>query len=416
MNLKNPDGIFQNIHLGINYQNIEESRHNRNFGSQFRNHRIENVGVFGADLDFQLVMKSHDIHFGADMQLNNLKSTANKENIVNGTIGKLDTRYPDGINKMNNFAVYISHTWNITKKLMLTNGIRVGYSSLHSTLIDTALLFHLPYTIIDQKTPVYSGSTGLIYSPSDDLKISLLLSTGFRVPNVDDMSKIFASSPGAVIVPNIHLKPELTFNYELGITKILTNKIRWENFIYYTRFSNAVVTDKAIFQGKDSIMYDGAMSRVFANQNKGKANLYGFSSNFISQLNDNFKISFVMNYTYGRIKTDTTDYPLDHIPPFMSRLACTYSNKNFSSDFFVNYNGWKRLKDYNLGGEDNEQYATADGMPAWLTANIHVSYRIHKLITLQAGADNIFNTQYRTFASGINAPGINIFAALRFQY
>jgi hemoglobin/transferrin/lactoferrin receptor protein len=41
---------------------------------------------------------------------------------------------------------------------------------------------------------------------------------------------------------------------------------------------------------------------------------------------------------------------------------------------------------------------------------------VQKLITLQAGVDNMFDIQYRTFASGINAPGRNIFAALRFNY
>ena len=127
-------------------------------------------------------------------------------------------------------------------------------------------------------------------------------------------------------------------------------------------------------------------------------------------------LSFGMNYTYARIKTDSSDAPLDHIPPFMARVQLTYTNKNFSSDFFVNYNGWKKLKDYYLNGEDNEQYATADGMPAWFTANLRVSYKVNKLLTLQAGVDNIFDTQYRTFASGINAPGRNVFAAIRFHY
>ncbi|HMT28005.1 MAG TPA: TonB-dependent receptor, partial [Bacteroidia bacterium] len=131
---------------------------------------------------------------------------------------------------------------------------------------------------------------------------------------------------------------------------------------------------------------------------------------------DNFIFSLGLNYTYGRIKTDSSDVPLDHIPPFMARMGLTYLNNNFSSDFFINYNGWKKLSNYYLNGEDNEQYATADGMPAWFTVNLRLSYKVHKVVTLQAGVDNMFDTQYRTFASGINAPGRNIFAAVRFHY
>jgi len=413
MNFKNQEGTFQSIHFGVNYQDIEESRHNRNFGSDFRNNRVENVGVLGANLDFQKMIKSSNIRFGADLQINSLKSTANHYNIVTNTATKLDTRYPDGDNMMNTIGMYFTHTWKINDQLILNDGVRFGYASIHSTLIDTALLFHLPYTTIDQKSPVYSGSIGLIHNPSDDVKLTLTISTGYRVPNIADISKIFTSAPNAVIVPNVNLKPERTINYELGVTKIFNEKTRWENFVYYTQFADAIVTDSATFNGLDSIMYDGTMSQVFSNQNKGEAYLYGFSSNIISKLNENFVFSLLSSYTYGRIKTDTMDTPLDHVPPFMARTQLSYSKDKFSSDFFINYNGWKKLKDYHLNGEDNEQYATPDGMPAWFTVNLRVSYKVCKNATLQAGVENIFDTQYRTFASGINAPGRNIYFALR---
>jgi hemoglobin/transferrin/lactoferrin receptor protein len=313
---------------------------------------------------------------------------------------------------MLNTALYFSHTWEINKKLILTDGVRIGYSSLHSTFVDTSF-YHFPFTEVTQKNPVYSGSIGLINNPSEDWKLSLLVSTGYRVPNVDDLSKVFESAPGMVIVPNPDLKPEQTVSTELGITRIFNGKTRWDNSIYYTQFYNAIVTDKYTFNGQDSILYDGEMSQVMANQNKEKAYIYGFSSNLSSQCNENIYLSMMINYTYGRIKTDSSDYPLDHIPPFMARLQMIYSAGNFNADFFVNYNGWKKLKNYNLNGEDNEQYATPEGMPAWFTVNFRASYLVQKFITVQAGVDNIFDTQYRTFASGINAPGRNIFVAVR---
>jgi len=319
--------------------------------------------------------------------------------------------------------VYISHTWKINDELTLTDGVRLGYSTIHSTLADTLnppdpYPANPPYTVIDQKTPDYSGSIGIINSPSNDVKLSFLISTGFRVPNVDDVTKIFDPAPGTVRVPNVNLKPERTVNYELGISKMFGEKSRWENSVFYTDLYDAIVVDKSTYNGKDSIMYDGTLSKVYSCQNKGRAFIYGASTNFKSQLSEHVMMSLAMNYTYGRIKTDSVDTPMDHIPPFTTRLFFTYTNKKFSSDFFINYNGWKHLKDYavDAGAEDNSEYATADGMPAWFTANLHMAYKVHKLITLQAGIDNVFDTQYRTFASGINAPGRNIFVALRFHY
>jgi hemoglobin/transferrin/lactoferrin receptor protein len=412
LNYKNNEALFQDIHLGINYQSIEESRVSRKFGKTNLASRIENVSVMGMNLDCQRSIAAHKIRFGFDAQYNSLKSTAHEKNIDTGIETPLDTRYPDGDNTLTNAAIYVSHTWQISDQLVLNDGLRLGMSKLHSTISDNSLL-NFPVTSVDQTNPVYSGSIGLINNPSDDLKLSILVSTGFRVPDVDDLSKIFETGPGSVIVQNSDLKPEKTVNTELGVTKIFNNHTRWENTVYYTHFIDAIVTDKFKLNGKDSVVYDGTMSQVYANQNKGEAFLYGFSSNFKSQLDKNFLFSCMINYTYGRIKTDTADAPLDHIPPFMARLGMSYTNNNFSSDFFVNYNGWKRLKNYNLGGEDNEQYATPEGMPAWFTINLHASYKLCKSIALQAGVDNIFDTQYRTFASGINAPGRNVFIALR---
>ncbi len=422
-NYDDANGKLNGIHFGLNYQALEESRHNRNFGNNWLKNRIENVNVIGANIDMQKTIKNHELRFGADMQLNSLKSTANKRDIVADTTAKFATRFPDGKNHMNNFAAYISHTWKISKMLTLVDGLRVGYSSLHSTLADPTnppdpLPASPPFTDINQKTIVYSGSLGIISTPTDDLKLSFLVSTGFRVPNVDDVTKIFDPAPGTVRVPNVNLKPEKTVNYELGVTKIFNGNTRWENYVYYTDLYDAIVVGESTFDGKDSILYDGSMSKVYSNQNKGRAYIFGFSTNVRSQLSQHFTMAFGLNYNYGRIKTDSVDTPMDHIPPFMANLLLNYTYKKFSSEFFINYNGWKRAKDYavDAGAEDNLVYGTPDGTPAWFTANLRASYDFCKYASVQVGVDNIFNTQYRTFSSGINAPGRNIFAAIRLHY
>jgi hemoglobin/transferrin/lactoferrin receptor protein len=415
MNLANPRLNFQNIHFGLNFQSLDESRHNRNFGSVILKNRIEQVGVLGANLDFQKIVKEHNIRFGGEMQLNNLKSTAHTTDIITRSIAKLDTRFPDGVNRMNNLAAYYSHTWKISEQLILNDGVRVGYSAMHSTLVDLPTQFNLPYHAIDQKTPVYSGSLGLNHSPSDHVKFSFLVSTGYRIPNIDDMSKIFAPSPGEVIVPNVSLKPERTINYEIGMTRLFTENTRWESSVYYTQFVDAVVTSADTFNGKDSILYDGFMCKVVSNQNKSKAYIYGFSSNLISRFSNKLTISAMVNYTYGRIKATFGETPLNHIAPFMARGQIAYADRKFSSEFFVSYNGWKRAADYcsDSAGEDNLNYATPLGMPAWCTLNLRGSWKISKTITFQSGIDNILDTQYRTFASGINGSGRNLFISLR---
>lgn len=416
LNYTSETGFLNAAHVGMNYQNLEESRHNRTFNNSILKHRIEQVDVIGLNVDLFKRNQQHEFRFGLDGQYNMLQSKANSEDIITGESKTIDSRYPDGSNMITYGALYFSHTYKINPELTLVDGLRGGFSLLHSTLNDTAIMFSLPYKEIEQRTPMYSGNIGIISKPNDHTKVSFMVSTGYRVPNIDDMSKIFGSSKNIVIVPNTSIRSEKTVNYELGITTIMNSKTKWETSLFYTDFYDITVVDKFQLNGKDSLMYDGTMSRVYANQNKGRAYIYGLSTNLTSALNKNFSVHMMMSYQYGRIKTDSTDYPLDHISPFYSRLSLRYNNKKFSSDFYIVYNGWKRINDYYLNGEDNEQYATPQGIPAWFTLNVRASYTINKYFQVDAGIDNILDTQYRVFASGINAPGRNMIVALRANF
>jgi hemoglobin/transferrin/lactoferrin receptor protein len=123
-----------------------------------------------------------------------------------------------------------------------------------------------------------------------------------------------------------------------------------------------------------------------------------------------------LTYTYGRIKTDTIDYPLDHIPPVYGKVSLIYLTKKLKSEFFILFNGWKKKKDYNMFGEDNFDYATQYGMPAWYTINIILFYQLNRYIQFNIGMENILDANYRTFSSNISAPGRNFKAGLRITW
>jgi len=415
MSYQRQDAYFQHVAVAVNYQYIEESRHNRNFGKTSLNHRTEFVNVAGLHADMQHKAGKHDVRMGLDGQYNMLQSTAYVTDINTGATADLDTRYPDGSNRMNNTAVYYTHSYKVSEEMMLTDGARLGMNTLRSSFEDTTF-FKFPYTSVAQINPVYAFNAGAIWTPTKKWKLALALSTGFRAPNVDDLSKVFESAPGSIIVPNNKLLPEKTYNAELNITKILGQHTIWDNSLFYTNIADAIVTSKFSYNGADSIVYNGVKSRVLANQNNNSAYITGFSSNLKVYLLANWQIGASCTYTYGRIRKGDTTSPLDHIPPFFARASVDYKHRRTSAGFFVQYNAAKKLKDYYLNGEDNEQYATKEGMPAWFTLNIRGSYQINKSLALQAGIDNIMDVQYRVFASGINGPGRNIFGTLRYQF
>ncbi|MCX7729499.1 MAG: TonB-dependent receptor, partial [Bacteroidia bacterium] len=356
------------VRIILNYQNIEESRHSRRFNNNTRKSQIEDVKVYGFNLDAVKKWEKHHLQYGLDIQYNTVQSTAKFTNIVTQVQTLADTRYPDGGNQMTWASFYLSHKWFIqNEKIILVDGIRVGKAYLHSKFNDTTF-FKFPFREAKQDNWTYSGNLGIIHNINTQWKLSCLVSTGYRVPNVDDLGKVFDTKPGSVIVPNPNIKPEKTINEDISIQYFFGKNSYLSNTLFYTQIFDAIVTDKFQYNGQDSIVYNGVKSQVLANQNKRKAYIYGFSSELLIEPHPFIDFSFSLNYTYGRIKTDSSDYPLDHIPPLFGKVSFRYKpSKNLNFQIFSIFNGPKQLKDYNLFGEDNLQYAPSTGTPAWFT-------------------------------------------------
>ncbi|HEY5691913.1 MAG TPA: TonB-dependent receptor [Cyclobacteriaceae bacterium] len=403
------------LSLTASFQDIEESRNDRRFNNNNLRSRIENVNVFGITLDFKKSIKRSDIRYGLDGQFNTLKSTAHATNIVTGVQSNSDTRYPDGDNSMNTVAGYFTHTYKINPQFTLTDGVRIGGSWLHAAFYDKSF-FPFPFNEVDQNNLLSSANLGLIYAPTS-WKFSIMISSGFRAPNIDDLGKVFESTPGNVIVPNPDLESEKTLNADLAITKFIGSNTRIETAFYATQFSDAIVTLPSTFNGQSTINYDGTPSQVLANQNKGKAYILGYNIGLHTSITDQVTASASFNYTKGRVLNEGgPETPLDHIPPFFGRISIRYNSEKLKTEIFSNFNGWKTLDNYSNSGEDNLNYATPRGMPSWYTLNLRGSYEFNSIFAIQVGVDNLFDLQYRVFASGINAPGRNIFGTLRIHF
>lgn len=402
------------------YQDVEESRHDRRFNNNNLNHRTEKIKVGGLTIDLQKKIKSNQLRYGFDSQFNNLTSTAYRENITNGATSALDTRYPDGENVENYWALYATHTLPINNEWTLNDGVRVGGSYLHSTFVDKSF-FPFPYDDITQKNTYISGNLGIIYTPTS-WKFSLMSSSGYRVPNIDDAAKVFesvqgsATTTGTLVVPNPALSPEQTINGDLSITKFFGSKARLEGVLFATDFFDAIVMQPSTLNGQSTVIYNGFPANVVSSQNAGKAYIYGYSIGGQVEIVSKLNLTGSYNYTYGRVKqNDGSKTPLDHIAPVFGRVGINYTHEQFYAELFSSFSSWKHVEDYSSSGEDNLQYATPKGMPSWYTINLRASYTL-KMFTLQAGIDNIADLQYRQFASGINSPGRNIFGTLRVKF
>jgi hemoglobin/transferrin/lactoferrin receptor protein len=393
-------------------QLISESRYSRRFNNQYRKGQDEFVAVYSINGDFQKTIKRNTINYGFEMTSNDVTSKARSTNIDNSSDSqKADTRYPDGGSQMNTYSIYLTDQFKISEKAFLNAGLRYNSSNLSAEFIEKTF-FPFPFNTIEQKSGALTGNIGLVFNPSDKTKISVLGSSGYRTPNIDDLAKVFDSTPQTLVVPNPDLKPEYTYNGEATISQKIGNRIRIEGTYFYTSFRNAIVIDAFTLNGQSTVSYAGQNSKVVAAQNKAKALVRGWNINVFANLAKGLNLSSTLNQTKGNL-VDDKDTPLDHVPPMFGRTALSYQKGKIQAEVFSIYNGWKKLAEYSPSGEDNLIYATPDGMPSWWTLNLRTGFQFNKNLSLQLACENILDKNYRNFASGISSAGRNFVITLR---
>lgn len=415
--LNGDSSIYDRASFIFAFQKIDQDRITRRRNNNIRNTQKEDVNVISLNADMVKQAGKHEIRYGLEVTHNIVTSTATDLNIVDNTETVGVTRYADGGSTMSTAAVYFSHSYEIGEKLVLSDGIRFTYTMLHSEWTDTTF-YPFPFKENDLNSFAPSGNVGLVYRPCNAFSTHVLFSTGFRSPNVDDMSKVFGTTATTLVVPNPDLKPEMVFGGEWGMDVMLAPNARWSLVGFYSKMTNAIVVKEFQLGGQDSVLYDGNMAQVVAPQNVDNAYIAGFSTSLSADFGSHFSFRSTVTATYGRYMDTENDtvIPMDHIPPVFGQTGLVYHWRGLEAEVFTRYNGWKHLADYSPSGEDNLAQATAYGTPAWATLNFRATYQVNKYAGVSFACENILDQNYRNFASGISSPGRNFVVALRLHY
>lgn len=410
------------LRLTLSFQKIKEERFQRRYGTLNRDRRTEDLYIPALNVDVYKTWEAapgrkdrHELRYGVEWQHNQLHSEAGRQNInINGPEMPITTRYPGQGNLQTQGGIYFTHSWEFNPRWVLTEGIRGNYQYLRSEFsAENLSLLPLPFPpVILEKYTSLSGSIGLVRIPRDRWRLSLYYSSGFRAPNVDDLSRFFDSRPGASLqVPNPNLTSERTHSFEVSTQWSSLIKPTGRRFVFewvssISRAQGLISPAPFRFNGQDSVLFDGIMTQTVANINLDKAWIYYIYQSFQFDFNKSWSIFHRITYTRGRIEDGN---PLDHIPPLFGKGGLQYQKSGWIAEAGVIWNGNKKLKDMRLNAEDNERFGTSEGFPGWYCINIKGMYIYKKKYTFSFGIDNLLDQHYRLFASGISAPGRNIY-------
>lgn len=417
--------FYDRMNLTLSFQDIEESRIDRKFGKTRLRTRTESLKIFGTNIDWQKKQsQTLQFNYGLEFYHNTVTSFNHEENIQTGEVRTSDdpaspakTRYPQGGNTMNFFGAYFNLKKNISPWLIGSAGARLSATNLHSDFGNNPL--DLPVTVIEQQNQGLTGNLGLVAKLPKKWRIALSVSSGFRTPNVDDAGKLFDSGNGIVRVPNAHLKPEKTYNLDLSVFKSLAHdRIHLELTGYHIWLTDMLRISNTTINGQDSLLFDGQLSQVQHNSNIGLGVIYGAFASIRAEITRNITLFSSLSWVKGEDRTEgRTNNNLDHIPPAFGQTSIKFKHKKMRHEVYANYQYWKFADEFGDPGIDRLLFAVPNkGIPAWTTFNYRLNYSFHPLLTVQVAVENILDTHYRTFASGLNAPGRNFIVSLRGKF
>lgn len=409
------------------FQHIEESRIKRRFGSLTRENQTENVHVFSLNGDFETTKKENiSFAYGFEWIYNKIASNAFSQDLLveeNTIVGlsnlqSIPTRYPSDGSQYLISAVYGNYRLDLNPKMTLSLGGRLTATQLDAYWKEEAMI-DANLRQVTSKNNALTGSLALSYRPDISWQINLLFSSGFRAPNIDDLGKI-RENRGLLLVPNPNLKPEFVYNIDGGISYIPRNDALALNARFYIsslqdyigRMPYYILSDISTAE-MTTIQFSEEAVITQANSNIGNASIYGASFEGLWKLNPT--ISLLGNLTYTHASTNEFIGPLPSILPFFGGGTVRFQSDRFQLSLSTRFNAAKSAEDYSLGGEDGLEetplsidefgYFNFVGTPKWMTYSLNSNYRLKENIKLNLALENIFDVHYRTFASGISAPG-----------
>jgi hemoglobin/transferrin/lactoferrin receptor protein len=418
--------------LTLAQQRTEVGRVTRNFDEVMERIQRDAVRMRTVNVDrHDQLSASFTLNSGVEMVWNAVKSVGINKNISTLAETATKARYSDSGATTQMHSVFAQGIYKMAKTgTVIQGGVRVSKYSLEA-LFSTANPWKLPYQSISFATTTPSYDLGLTQQLKKGLLLKASVNQAYRNPNVDDMTKVFDSKPGAkLLVPSADLKAERSTTVDLGVLWRKDRSFAIEAGVFSSAVKNLLLDQPGTLNGEDSLMYDGRLTPVYQLQNVALGEISGMYLNAKVRLVKDLWFSGSLTQTQGiyRLNDAAAEQPLDHIPPVYGQASLRWNGKGWFAEAQCLFNGMKKAEDYSSSGEDNQEIqpigladingdGKADGFnPAWQCWNIRGGYQHRSGLTATLAIENVLDLHYRYFASGMSAAGRSVNVSLAYSF
>ncbi len=383
---------MQQFQITASAQQSLEGRQSQKTGSKLKREEEDDVRVLGLSVEVHSRFGARwSAISGLEFYADKVGSQARDVDQESGAASMLRGLYPDGARQAS-AAAFTAHTiaW---EQLSLRLGLR--YNAFRIAIEDPTF----GDTRISPSALV--GNAAATYRLNDRHAISASLNTGFRSPNINDLSS-FGSFDFGIEVPSQGLSPERSLTAEAGY-KLTSGRLAGGLALYRAWLSNLIARVPASYQGQPT--YNG--EDVYKKENIEESFIEGYELELIYRLSEGLSAAVNFTSTFGH--NTSADTPMRRIPPKFGRLALTYEqNRGWFGQAELLFAGRQgRL----APGDLSDHRINPGGTPAWEVVNLRGGYRFRRF-HLHAGLQNLLDEAYRFHGSGIDGPGRSVWVGV----
>jgi outer membrane receptor for ferrienterochelin and colicins len=364
----------------------ERTSFDRIEGEEPRSPRITNVVIDGRAT---VPLGDHTLSFGTQYA----KNTLNDQNP--GLRDEVDRDFSvwEG-------ALYVEDEWWATDRLSLTGGLRMDY---HSEYGDH-----------------YSPRLYAVYGLTDQITIKGGVSTGFRAPDIRQITPGYAyttggggcfygpedalpdgSNPCGVILANPDLKPETSTNFEAAVLWDNLSDLSLGATLFYTELKNQVNNERVYnADGSFARWADDPNYTLFRQYNLDEARMQGVELTGTWDATETLRVT--ANYTFIDSEQKTGDYaglPLNRTPKHAGSIRADWVTpvEGLSSFAAGNYIGEQINAGLRIGDAGSPIYrdgeVVAREYDGYFTADVGASYQLTEAVALNGAVYNVFDKQ-----------------------
>ncbi len=404
-----PTFLFDKLNITLSSHRQFERRLRLKFGSVNLSRDQFSTRTLGAQLQLNRYLKGHNLVYGFELYHDDITTKSTRRNTITEETSDQEPLFPNGSSFLS-LGAFVQDQFQVLNNLYLTTGLRFSKFKLRAPFLSDPKSNDF-FGDIEQNSSALTASLGTQYFITDELGLVANIAQGFRMPNLDDASKIGPGKGASFYdVPNPRVNPEKSLSFDAGL-KLHLAGARAEVVGFYNRLTDLLVRQPALFEGAAFILDEGDTLAVFHKENAGRAFVAGLAVSTEFRLSNSFSV--LANLTFSSGQDLSNNEPLSGIPPLSGLLGLRWQYGKLWSEI----NSRFARKQARLSSEDKLDLRIPEGgTPGWYSLNLRVGGEVTQAISLNLSVSNILDMNYREHLSGMNALGRNFSISARVSH